>query len=364
MPEIKQQRSEIKRDLKMIKEFMNCSIIHCLSSEIFMKSSLEHRKEDRCYRGTVLFFQKESLLCKKVKKCLQKDNFYVHIGQDERAIEELVGEICPDIVFLDLAREDECEFATLRALKKCVKGNYIPVVFISENEDENERLRIFEEGADDLISPPFSKADFLSRVDTLFQIRQLAELSESCRQITLELKKNVEVKERAERDESAIFDYLQKNLSILSRSRLKLVHKKEEIDILCQGEPLILHNIFERDDVRRIKELLAFHVKESFCKKDRWQDLVVSTSEAVANVMKYAGKGKITVTKNGCTFFVRIDDYGSGMDMRDLLRSIFIKTYSRPRVHRLGYPLMMQLADQLMLCSDCSGTTLVLQFLL
>jgi DNA-binding response OmpR family regulator/anti-sigma regulatory factor (Ser/Thr protein kinase) len=330
-----------------------------------MKSSLECSKEDRqSHRGTVLFFQKENMLSRTVKKCLRKGNFYVHTEQDAKTIDVVINEICPDFIFLDLHHETECGFATARAFRECSKNSYIPLIFISENEDENERLTVFEEGADDLIAPPFSKSDFLSRIDILLQIRQLAELSERCRQITGELKRDDEAREKVDRYECAIFEYLQKNLTILSRNRLKLVRMKEEIDLICQGEPLVCHNIFEREDVRRIKELLAFYIKETFCRKDRWQDLIVSTSEAMANVMKYAGKGKITVTRNDCTFSVRIDDYGSGMELRDLLRSIFIKTYSRPRVHRLGYPLMMQLTDQLFLCSDSSGTTLVLQFIL
>jgi anti-sigma regulatory factor (Ser/Thr protein kinase) len=99
-------------------------------------------------------------------------------------------------------------------------------------------------------------------------------------------------------------------------------------------------------------------------KPDIWKRIEVTVSEALANVLKYAGRGKIAFYNNSTTLLVRVDDYGNGMKYKELLRSLFIRDHNSQRIHRLGYPLMMELCDRLFLFTSCCGTSLLLKFAL
>ena len=74
-----------------------------------------------------------------------------------------------------------------REVRRC--GNHTPILMLTANSMENERITGLDAGADDYVTKPFSVPEFLARVRTIFRRNDaLHEASESSRQGALLLK--------------------------------------------------------------------------------------------------------------------------------------------------------------------------------
>ena len=74
-----------------------------------------------------------------------------------------------------------------REVRRC--GNHTPILMLTANSLENERITGLDAGADDYVSKPFSVPEFLARVRTIFRRNDaLQEAGESSRQGTLHQK--------------------------------------------------------------------------------------------------------------------------------------------------------------------------------
>jgi DNA-binding response OmpR family regulator len=74
-----------------------------------------------------------------------------------------------------------------REVRRC--GNYTPILMLTANSMENDRITGLDAGADDYVSKPFSVPEFLARVRTIFRRNDaMHEAGESSRHGTLRLK--------------------------------------------------------------------------------------------------------------------------------------------------------------------------------
>lgn len=90
-------------------------------------------------------------------------------------------------------------------------------------------------------------------------------------------------------------------------------------------------------------------------------DLVLAFSEAATNMLKHAGGGtyRICGTKDRVQVF--LCDRGSGIDFRNLPKATLMAGYSTAQTLGMGFTLMLELTDRLLLCTSAGGTTLVLE---
>ncbi len=74
----------------------------------------------------------------------------------DRAREDL-----PDVILLDIMMPEMDGFETLRRLREF---SQVPVLILTAKDDEDDRVRGLELGADDYISKPFSHRELVSRI--------------------------------------------------------------------------------------------------------------------------------------------------------------------------------------------------------
>jgi len=67
----------------------------------------------------------------------------------------------PDLVILDIMMPDMDGFATLQRLRE---NSAVPVIFLTAKNDEVDRIRGLDLGADDYITKPFSPRELVSRI--------------------------------------------------------------------------------------------------------------------------------------------------------------------------------------------------------
>ncbi|HTL12349.1 MAG TPA: response regulator, partial [Bdellovibrionota bacterium] len=76
----------------------------------------------------------------------------------------LAKERRPTVILMDLVMPSQDGFSTCQVLRSSLETEDVPVIVVSGQNDEAHRTRAFQEGADDFIAKPFTRAELLARV--------------------------------------------------------------------------------------------------------------------------------------------------------------------------------------------------------
>ncbi|MBE0476305.1 MAG: PAS domain-containing protein [Coriobacteriia bacterium] len=90
-------------------------------------------------------------------------------------------------------------------------------------------------------------------------------------------------------------------------------------------------------------------------------DLLVAFSEGATNMLKHAGGGTYRICREGHRVQFILADEGPGIDFRNLPKATLVPGFSTGQTLGMGFTLMMELTDRLLLSSDPGGTTLLLE---
>jgi len=83
---------------------------------------------------------------------------------------ELLNNIIPDLILLDIAMPEMDGFEAMRLLKSDSRYSEIPILFLTGRDDAATEARGFELGAVDFVSKPFSEPVLLNRIKTHLEI--------------------------------------------------------------------------------------------------------------------------------------------------------------------------------------------------
>jgi len=70
----------------------------------------------------------------------------------------------PDLVLLDVLMPDMDGFEMCKTLRDAESNNLMPIIIITSNDSQEEKLRGLELGADDYVTKPFNERELLSRI--------------------------------------------------------------------------------------------------------------------------------------------------------------------------------------------------------
>jgi anti-sigma regulatory factor (Ser/Thr protein kinase) len=118
------------------------------------------------------------------------------------------------------------------------------------------------------------------------------------------------------------------------------------------------------EDVKDARQVVEEHARAAGMSEDRIHDLCVCASEATTNALKHAGGGELGISVGGGQFRIRVTDHGAGIDTWQLPRATLMRGYSTRSSMGLGFTLMHEMADRLLLSTDREGTTLILEMAL
>lgn len=113
-------------------------------------------------------------------------------------------------------------------------------------------------------------------------------------------------------------------------------------------------------DPSRLGEARAC-LREVLCGVSGREDMVLAFSEGVTNMLKHAGGGRYQIHKDARRVQIVLSDHGRGIDFRDLPKATLLPGFSTKQSLGMGFSIMMELTDRMLLCSDGDGTTLVLE---
>ncbi|MCL2500824.1 MAG: response regulator [Defluviitaleaceae bacterium] len=86
---------------------------------------------------------------------------------------ELLEEITPDLILLDIMMPEVDGFAALKRLKEDKRYEDIPVIFLTGKKDNDAEVLAFEMGITDFISKPFSAPILLNRVKMVLHMEDI-----------------------------------------------------------------------------------------------------------------------------------------------------------------------------------------------
>lgn len=76
----------------------------------------------------------------------------------------------PDVVLLDLGLEDMDGIEVIKAIRQFLN---IPIIVVSAREQDRDKVEVFDAGADDYLTKPFSIVELLARVRVAFRHSQV-----------------------------------------------------------------------------------------------------------------------------------------------------------------------------------------------
>lgn len=94
--------------------------------------------------------------------------------------------------------------------------------------------------------------------------------------------------------------------------------------------------------------------------ESRAKNFALCVGEASTNALKHAGGGEVSLILCDDNILARVSDQGSGMDALVLPRVTLERGYSTGKSLGMGYAIILEIADQVLLSTGSSGTTVVI----
>lgn len=86
----------------------------------------------------------------------------------------------------------------------------------------------------------------------------------------------------------------------------------------------------------------------------------IAVGEAITNMVKHANGGRVYVGRSEDSVWVACEDHGSGIESLTLPRAVLLRGFSTKPSLGLGYSVILEVADRVLLKTDETGTTVAL----
>jgi DNA-binding response OmpR family regulator len=108
----------------------------------------------------VLVIEDDRAMVHLIRTYLEHEGYAVETAETGEQGIELIQQINPHVVLLDLMLPNTSGWDVLRALRS---RSTVPVIMVTARRAEEDRLRGFEQGADDYVVKPFSPRELVAR---------------------------------------------------------------------------------------------------------------------------------------------------------------------------------------------------------
>ncbi len=99
----------------------------------------------------------------------EKEGYDVRVTADGDDALVMAMEDVPDLVILDWMIEGTSGIEVCRRLRRDQNTAHVPIIMLTARENEDDRVRGLETGADDYITKPFSPRELLARVSAVLR---------------------------------------------------------------------------------------------------------------------------------------------------------------------------------------------------
>lgn len=119
----------------------------------------------------VLVIDDDQAIRELLAEYLSKNNFDVITAEDGLEMDKQLLIYQPDLIILDIMLPGEDGFILCQRIRQT---SHVPIIMLTANSDEMDRVLGLEIGADDYIAKPFSPRELLARIKALLRRTQFA----------------------------------------------------------------------------------------------------------------------------------------------------------------------------------------------
>ncbi|HVI42751.1 MAG TPA: response regulator, partial [Anaerovoracaceae bacterium] len=125
------------------------------------------------FQKKILLIDDSDFFAKYIREVLEAaDYIVIHANKGEDGL-RMVRVEKPDLVLLDVIMPDIDGFEICRILRDAESNNLMPIIMLTSQDNQDDKLMGLELGADDYITKPFNNRELLSRVkNTLKRIER------------------------------------------------------------------------------------------------------------------------------------------------------------------------------------------------
>ena len=117
-------------------------------------------------RTRILIVDDEPAIRKLLRANLEKNGFEALSAGDGAEALKLVEREAPDLVVLDIIMPRMDGFETCRRLRE---WSTIPIIMLSAKDEEQDKVKCLEIGADDYITKPFGSGELVARINAVLR---------------------------------------------------------------------------------------------------------------------------------------------------------------------------------------------------
>ena len=143
-----------------------------------------------------------------IKSIFLNSKFDVNEADSGEMALEILPDIMPDIILLDIIMSGMDGFEVLKSIRSNEKLKYIRIILLSSKNNIDERLKGYDLGADDYMTKPFVGNELLAKVNVFAKLKHSEERNLSLTELV-----NSEIKKRMEKEK-----YIQDQKRLISMS--------------------------------------------------------------------------------------------------------------------------------------------------
>ncbi len=142
--------------------------------------------------------------------------------------------------------------------------------------------------------------------------------------------------------------------------KLIILSKEELLDSI--GRPLgKAFELASYEDLAPARAELKRELSKEFPENLNLEEMTSATGEALANAVKHSGSGRMRAFRSDGNAQVMIEDAGPGIDFSLLPKATLMAGFSTKQTLGIGFNIMLELCDRLMLSTKPGDTTVLLE---
>lgn len=296
-----------------------------------------------------------------VEEFLKEEKFGLIIALGANDGLRIAHEQMPDLIILNIPAFDFDVYEYCKKIKKNSSVGHIPIILISEKSRKSEWIKGLEAGADDFITMPLEKIELIFKVKSLLRLKNLIEYKTQREKIESELNKKIELLKRKREEEREKRLFYRDCIYAFSDGKLFLMDKVEIDKEVAGGAVIQSLDILEPIDVKKARKITEEILAGLEVEDEKKSDIALGVMEAVTNVIKHAGSGIIKWIKYTDKLQICVNDKGCGIQFEELPKKALLKGYSTQKSLGLGFTILIELLDRILVSSGKEGTTIVLE---
>ena len=132
----------------------------------------------------ILLVEDEKSSCSYITALLGKSGYHITTAMSGREGLSLAASLCPDLILLDL---DLPDLDGLKVLEQLRVWSHVPVIIVSVCNEEQEKVKALDLGADDYVTKPFYPDELRARIRTALRHSRRNAPSQIYRALNLEI---------------------------------------------------------------------------------------------------------------------------------------------------------------------------------